>query len=95
MVKRESGENPEQTRCCKLRQNLWIYSIPLGEKKNFTVPAGRRFKDGVSQKTCQNIQLRSFRGMKLHNGKVNHTDISFIVLLAVQFVESCSGDYYE
>ncbi len=23
VVKRESGENPEQTRCCKLHQNFW------------------------------------------------------------------------
>jgi len=28
-MKRESGENPEQTRCCKLRLRVEHYSLPL------------------------------------------------------------------
>jgi hypothetical protein len=49
-VKRESGGNPEQTRCCKLRQDLWIRLKTTVS----TNEMGRVFKEGVSQKTCQN-----------------------------------------
>jgi len=47
-MKRESGENPEQTRCCELQQ----------KSSNNTHTTGiffpeRAFEDGASQKTCQ------------------------------------------
>ena len=31
--KRESGANPEQTRCCKSFQNLWIFYKPLSARR--------------------------------------------------------------
>ncbi len=54
VVKRESGENPEQTRCCKLRR-----SFPAILKSTVSAIKRRegRQENGVSQKTCQNENL--------------------------------------
>jgi len=51
VVKRESGENPEQTRCCKLR-----WSFPAILKSTVSIMKRRegRQENGASQKTCQN-----------------------------------------
>jgi hypothetical protein len=59
-MKRESGVNPEQSRCCKLLvSNSYLTKIPaeteVVNKSQSTIPhpgMGRRFNDGVSQKTC-------------------------------------------
>jgi len=61
-LKRESGVNPEQTRCCKLN---------LSERNNTfaTEKSGRRFVKRVSQKTCQNKLSKSFRGIELETNK--------------------------
>jgi hypothetical protein len=48
-VKRESGVNPEQTRCCKPPQNLQAKL-----KSTVSKEMGREPEDGVSQKTCRN-----------------------------------------
>jgi hypothetical protein len=48
--KRESGVNPEQTRCCKLRQKVLSNALtPL-----FCHEREGQLKNGVSQKTCPN-----------------------------------------
>ena len=58
VVKRESGENPEQTRCCKLRR-----SFPAILKTTVSMMKRRegRQENGVSQKTCQNEVFETFR----------------------------------
>lgn len=49
-LKRESGANPEQTRCCEFRDTMVANTLatvfPLWEM-------GRRKPSGASQKTCQ------------------------------------------
>jgi len=50
-VKRESGVNPEQTRCCKLFKVFGHYS-----RHCFTW-TGRTSGDKASQKTCQDQKL--------------------------------------
>ena len=59
VVKRESGVNPEQARCCKLHQCLWQDSYPL-----FRMKMGRMFKGEVSQKTCQIIIVFKVSGSR-------------------------------
>ena len=66
-MKRESGVNPEQTRCCKLR--LGTEQIPFAtelllcsnnkelSKQTQRVNLGRRSVLGVSQKTCHQFIL--------------------------------------
>ncbi len=46
-IKRETGENPVQSRCCKLHKDCSIQSVATA--------SGRREGDwnGVSQKTCK------------------------------------------
>lgn len=58
-MKRESGENPEQTRCCNLRRSLQFYFAT-----GFKLP-GRPIEDGVSQKTCLNHLFEAFGEIKL------------------------------
>lgn len=59
LMKRELGENPKQTRCCKLQKKSYEhYQMPLFLNK---IGTGRRFNNGVSQKTCQSfISLTAF-----------------------------------
>ncbi len=49
-MKRESGENPELSRSCKLQHSLFT-------QLSLSVEDGKTEKRGVSQKTCQNIVL--------------------------------------
>ena len=62
VMKRESGVNPEQTRCCKLRQKFsrktQIHCLALERWEG-------RWEDGVSQKTCQNWISETFRDWSL------------------------------
>ncbi len=58
-MKRESGENPGQTRCCNSPYSSRI--MPLAH-------AGKALREGKSQKTCQSdIQFCSFRETKHQN----------------------------
>jgi hypothetical protein len=72
-IKRESGENPEQTRCCKLRyRQITIFRttpLPLkrwrtGDLRNSRLSIlnhlGRRPEKRVSQKTCRACGLKVF-----------------------------------
>ena len=63
-MKRESGENPEQTRCCKLRLRAEQRPhLPLSPEG-----MGRRSDTGASQKTCRHFAtVNGFRGIKLEN----------------------------
>jgi hypothetical protein len=49
-LKRESGANPEQTRCCKLQQKPLRNTQATAPKGAGRMPQ----KEEVSQKTCQN-----------------------------------------
>ena len=62
-IKRESGENPEQSRCCKFRKSSDI-SEPLVLRES-----GRR-RNGASQKTCPFIKGRIARGLALRYEKI-------------------------
>ena len=69
-MKRESGENPEQTRCCILHQKV---PNPMATVRQ----DGKASVSGVSQKTCLAFIVNDFRGKKfMHN-----TLYSFSVLL--------------
>jgi len=48
-IKRESGENPEQSRCCKLHINVPAKHSPLVLSEN----SGRLSGTEASQKTCR------------------------------------------
>ena len=54
-MKRESGENPGQTRCCKFPLTNVL------EKKTWPLSAPRRWEGvsrmGTSQKTCQELYM--------------------------------------
>ena len=58
VVKRESGVNPEQARCCKLHQCLWQDSYPL-----FRMKMGRMFKGEEVRKPARIIIVSKFRGV--------------------------------
>ena len=64
-MKRESGESPEQSRCCKLTKNAVQSHFATASTK-----VGRR-TDGVSQKTCKTREMRfppcSFEERELGN----------------------------
>jgi hypothetical protein len=53
VMKRESGANPEQTRCCELRLRTEQKPWPLIRFSMKRERLGRRSDTGVSQKTCQ------------------------------------------
>mgnify|MGYP007118398176 CR=1 FL=1 len=57
VIKRESGANPEQSRCCKFR-------ITSRARKATELHLGRRTTTGTSQKTCRYC-FNSFRGQSL------------------------------
>ena len=67
-IKRESGGNPGQSRCCKLRQSR--FQIPCHCPSRM----GRPRNDGVSQKTCQFSFLKSFRGKSLKKDNTSMFD---------------------
>lgn len=77
MIKRESGGNPGQSRCCKLRQSR--FQIPCHCPSRM----GRPRNDGVSQKTCQFSFLKSFRGKSLKKDNTSMFDFFS------RFFESC------
>jgi len=53
-MKRESGENPEQSRCCKLHQTF-------GQNFRHCHATGRPPQTEVSQKTCHgNVSSKAF-----------------------------------
>ena len=59
-LKRESGENPEQTRCCKLFErfaNTQATVFTRSPLEGIERWGGKACKTGVSQKTCQNVIL--------------------------------------
>ena len=64
-MKRESGESPEQSRCCKLTKDAVQSHFATASTK-----VGRR-TDGVSQKTCKTREMRfppcSFEERELGN----------------------------
>lgn len=51
-IKRESGGNPEQSRCCEASKSSGKGSLPLMQKTHWE-GSGRE----VSQKTCQHYML--------------------------------------
>jgi len=61
MMKRESGANPEQTRCCKLcikpLRNTHIHWPDLFPVRGLMKGREGSAKGGVSQKTCQMCTL--------------------------------------
>ena len=58
-MKRESGESPEQSRCCKLQTFTFVYPLQghclLNED-------GKARQTGVSQKTCKTKSCLHSRG---------------------------------
>jgi hypothetical protein len=69
VIKRESGGNPEQSRCCKFQQNVVSkHSTPL----NKTVREGA-YQTETSQKTCL-----AFTGIKLTRNELS-TRKSFLL----------------
>ena len=63
-IKRESGENPGQTRCCEFRKRSSIGSATGG-----CTLSGKAFEDGTSQKTYPKsvIGFTCFRDIRQRN----------------------------
>ena len=50
--KRESGANPEQTRCCKALSKLMCHLLDETTAPLMLLGVGRRYLSELSQKTC-------------------------------------------
>ena len=83
-IKRESGVNPEQSRCCKFHSMLQaIHSLPLENK------SGKAFVTGISQKTYHAIMFHCFRGKSVESNEPDKSSIiSFITLIQRKCVKT-------
>ncbi len=77
LQKRESGANPEQSRCCKAGVRLSPTFIPLKATVYAYGWEGR--EDRPSQKTClQDMPSKSFRGKAEHKDILPFTPVLLI-----------------
>lgn len=63
MIKRESGENPEQTRCCIRTETHSASPVAEIDFQSLTVniPLGRPAATAISQKTCLVLFSEAFK----------------------------------
>lgn len=69
-IKRESGANPGQTRCCKLHQSLY---------ENATVNIWEGHANEVSQKTCKAMFHKAFEEIKLKKNLFKNFYLLFLI----------------
>ena len=81
-MKRESGESPEQSRCCKFRKRcINTYATVLEEWEGDT--------SGISQKTYHAIMFHCFRGKSVESNEPDKSSIiSFITLIQRKCVKT-------
>ena len=59
-IKRESGVNPGQSRCCEALLKSWKEPLPL----ILCLYIGKASRSGVSQKTCHSLKSAFTRGIR-------------------------------
>ena len=59
-IKRESGVNPGQSRCCEALLKSWKEPLPL----ILCLYIGKASRSGVSQKTCHSLKSVATRGIR-------------------------------
>ena len=73
-IKRESGESPEQSRCCKFHCMLQTFtSLPLEE-----LTSGKASATETSQKTCHALFYHCFRGKSVESNVPDKSSRHFI-----------------
>ena len=84
-IKRESGVNPEQSRCCK----FYIYVVNKQLLATGKQNPGRLFATGTSQKTCHVNSFHCFRGKSVESNDPDSSSIiSFITLIQRKCVQT-------
>jgi len=82
-IKRESGVNPEQSRCCKF-YNYVASNLLLATGRRIS---GKALATGTSQKTCHATNFTAFeeKALNLMNRTIPSI-ISFIILIQRKYV---------